>query len=280
MSESSIVTTGVTTFSGGAGRVITKKRTEKPKPIRVLLHGAPKVGKTTFAACAKNAVILGDEDGADGVPLDVDQMPVKTWNDVLDNVDQLTNGNHGFKTLVLDTLDWLEPLVWDYTCGLNSWKTIEDPGYGKGYERAIDTWRVFIKKLEHLREKRGMAIIVLCHTTTRTVANPVGADHDRAELKINKKAASLWAEWVDVIGYAQKVADVTKDGKPTANQKDTRLLHLHESPAWLAGSRFQLPSPLPLDFSRFREELVSATKLINETLANKRAKKEDSNAAA
>jgi len=51
---------------------------------------------------------------------------------------------HDFATVVIDSVDWLEPLVWAKACRDNGWNSIEDAGYGKGYVAALNLWRQYI----------------------------------------------------------------------------------------------------------------------------------------
>jgi hypothetical protein len=115
-----------------------------PKPPMIVLYGPPKIGKTTFAACMPNPVILPTEDGLSSLaslPFDVPAFPVaKTFEEVQQALTSLYAEPHDFQTLCLDSLDWLEPIVWAETCRRNNWKDIEAPGYGKGYSAAIDVW--------------------------------------------------------------------------------------------------------------------------------------------
>jgi hypothetical protein len=111
----------------------------KGKPPIVAIHGGPGIGKTTFGCCAPDPIVLRTEDGLGG--MDVQSFPIATsFDDVLEAIGTLYGEEHDFKSLVIDSLDWLEPLIWDHVC--NNWTDkkgvskrltcIEDAGYGKG----------------------------------------------------------------------------------------------------------------------------------------------------
>ena len=55
----------------------------------------------------------------------------------MEAIGALYTEDHAFRTVVVDSLDWLEPLVWEHTARTNGWKNIEQPGYGKGYVAAL-----------------------------------------------------------------------------------------------------------------------------------------------
>ncbi len=88
----------------------------------------------------------------------------QTWNDVLQAVDMLRVEQHDHKTLVFDTLDWLEPLLWAHICERDGKKNVEDYGYGKGHVAALDEWRLLVSRLERLRNERGMGVVLLAHS--------------------------------------------------------------------------------------------------------------------
>src|SRR5579871_5958182 len=85
------------------------------RPPRLVIYGVEGIGKSTFAAGAPNTIFLGPENGTE--TLDVRRYPTtRTWQDVLDAVDDLTLSDHGYKTLAIDTLDWIEPLIHEAVC--------------------------------------------------------------------------------------------------------------------------------------------------------------------
>ncbi|MEO5355430.1 MAG: ATP-binding protein [Magnetococcus sp. XQGC-1] len=76
------------------------------------------VGKSTFAARSPKPVFIITEDGL-GL-LQVTSFPqARTFVEVLEALDSLLNEPHDFETVVLDSLDWLEPLIWAEVCRAN-----------------------------------------------------------------------------------------------------------------------------------------------------------------
>lgn len=232
---------------------ITKGRLERP--MRVLAFGIEGIGKSTFAANAPNPIFIAAEDGT--AQLDVARFPEpKSWREVFDAIDELIDGEHDFKTIVVDTLDWLEPLCWQAVCERNKWKSIEDGGYGKGYVAALDEWRLFLARLERLRERRGMHIIFLAHSWVKTFKSPDTDDFDRYELKIHSKAGGLLKEWADAVLFARyetfsHVDDKTKRAKGVST--GARVIHTQRTAAYDAKNRYDLPETLPLDWQAFAE---------------------------
>lgn len=80
--------------------------------------------------------------------LKVPHFPLATsYADVVEALDALLNEEHAYSTVVIDSVDWLEPLVWAATCRRNGWASIEAPGFGKGYAKALAVWREYLDRL-------------------------------------------------------------------------------------------------------------------------------------
>ena len=85
-------------------------RTTALKPPRILIHGVHGVGKTTFAAGAPDPVFILTEDGLG--TLEVPHFPLaRTFDEVMQALAALYTEEHAFRTLVVDSVDWLEPLI-------------------------------------------------------------------------------------------------------------------------------------------------------------------------
>ncbi len=223
------------------------------KPIRVVLVGTDGLGKSTFASNAPSPIFIGAEDGT--AQLDVTRMPDQnTWRDILDSVDELDSPDHAFRTAVLDTADWAEPLCWEHVARIAGKANVEDLPYGRGYSAALDQWRLLLSKLERLRA-RGMHVIILAHTVVKTFKNPVQevGDYDRYEMKLHQKASGLIREWADVVLFGNyETFAVTDDKKRTRGvSTGARVMHTQRTAAWDAKNRYDLPATLPLDWDTF-----------------------------
>lgn len=237
-------------------------------PLRVLLYGVEGIGKTTFAAGAPAPIFLGNESGFG--TLSVARFPEPgTWSEVGEAVRALTTEEHEYKTLVLDTLDWLEPLCWAEVCRRGGHTSIEDPGYGKGYVAALEHWRVLLSQLEELRRAKAMHVVMLAHAKLGTFANPEGDDYNRYSLKLNDKAAGLFKEWSDAVLFANYQTGVKAAkggfGKGKGTGGEARVVYTARRAAFDAKNRQGLPATLPLEWDAFqRAANLSADELLAE----------------
>jgi hypothetical protein len=177
------------------------RTTRNSLPPRVVVHGDGGVGKSTFAAGAYKPVFLPFEDGLSG--LEVDAFPLlRSYQEAVDALAALASEQHDYGTVVVDSLDWLEPLVWEKVARDHGKKSIEEIPYGKGYAEALPLWRTLLDGLNHLRETRGMAIILIAHSQIKRFEAPDSEPFDRYEIKLHRGAGAMVREWADIIGFA------------------------------------------------------------------------------
>ncbi|MEO5375092.1 MAG: ATP-binding protein [Alphaproteobacteria bacterium] len=232
-----------------------KKSTALAAP-RILIHGVAGVGKTTFAAGAPASVFILTEDGLG--TLSSDHFPLaRTFDEVMEALASLYTEDHPFQTVVIDSVDWLEPLVWARVCKDQGWSSIEEAGYGKGYVAALDLWRQYIEGLNALRDDKGMTIIQIAHTEIKRFDSPEHEPYDRYVIKLHARAAALLQEHSDVVLFANyRISTVKSD--VGFNKKVTRalgsgerVLFTAERPAFLAKNRYGLPDSLTLSWDAF-----------------------------
>jgi len=163
------------------------------KPPRIIVYGDAGIGKTTFAAGAPSPVFIGTEDGLGSLDADCFDE-ITSYASVIEALAHLGREEHQYKTVVIDSLDWLEPLVWDATCQRMKIPSIETPGWARGYIEAQEEWRTVLQYLTALRDYRGMMVIMIAHATTTRIEDPLHPAYDKYMLKLNKRAAALCGE--------------------------------------------------------------------------------------
>jgi AAA domain len=233
------------------------------EPPRILLYSVEGIGKTTWASHAPNPIFIFTEKGRGRLSLD--SFPLaQSWGDVTAAFRSLASEEHDYETVVIDTVDWLEKLIWEQTCTDGGKDSIEDFGYGKGYVQALKYWGQFLDALNELHEARGMATILLGHAMVKTFNNPDGDNYDQYQLAMHQKAAAMLKEWVDVVLFANYEVKVRKNenaidkskGKAVKVHGDIpRLMHTEERPAFWAKNRYGLPATLPLSWDAFADAM-------------------------
>jgi len=220
----------------------------------VLIYGAEGRGKTTLAAKFPKPVAMLLKRGLPrGVTLDaIDGLA--SYNDVIEALRALYQDPQGYQTLVVDTLDSLEPMLLAHVCGANGWKNIEAPSYGKGFVIADQEWQRFIKGIGALRDK-GMTVVMVAHSTIERFDDPRAPSYTAYWPKLHKRARHLILDACDVVGFlAEELRIATDDGgfreRTRATSSNQRFLFVEGCPAFVAKNRFAMPPKvaIPADF--------------------------------
>lgn len=239
------------------------RKKSKLKPPRLLIYGTAGVGKTSFGASMDKSIFLLAEDGLGTIQ--AEHFPVaKSWEEFKGRLETLIKEDHEFKSLIIDSVDWLEPLIWKYVCEKNKWANIDSPGYGRGFTAALDVWREYTELLSILREQKGMVICQIAHCIIKRHEDPETEAYDRYTIKLNQKASDLLQENSDcVLFMSYKKGTVKTQGKGGSNVKvvsGDRVIYTEERASHLAKNRYQLPYEMPFDWQKIRAEIASNAK--------------------
>jgi hypothetical protein len=227
-------------------------------PPRIVVYGVPGIGKTTLAAAADAPIFIPCEDGLGRIEAPCFPKP-GSYQDVLESIGALINEQHDYSTVVIDTIDALEPLVWDHVCKTGGKKSIEDFGYGKGYTAAAAEWRGLLEGLDMCRDK-GMTVCLIAHSTVVRFEAPDSDPYDRYQMRVDKRAEAIVSDWSDATLFANyEVATISTSGgdRKRGVGKGARKLHTEERPAWRAKNRYGLPETLPMDWDAIIQSMAN-----------------------
>lgn len=240
-------------------------RTKKNKPPRILIHADHGLGKSSLAAAAPAPIFINTENGLENI--DTSALPLcKTFNDVLLQLSWVYEAEHAFKTLSIDSIDWLETIIARHVCEEGGKDSISDFGYGAGFQAMLEQFGRVIKALTAIREDRNMAIILIAHSQIKTYANPLGADYDRHCIKLRDKNAELFLEWADLVGFMHfsVFTNTKKDGFGETTKAvggTDRVLSCAPSAAYVSKNRYSITQDIPLpDPQAGWNNLISAIK--------------------
>ncbi len=231
-----------------------------PAPRRVLLYGTQGIGKSTFGSMSDKPIFVQTEDGLGEI--DCDKFPLsESFDESLAALTELYSHEHPYRTVVVDSLDWLERLIWADVCRKRNVESIEDIGYAKGYVFALSQWRDFLEGLSALRRDKGMTVVLVAHARIERFENPETETYDRYVPRLHKLASAVVQEWCDEVLFATYKIH-TKQTDEGFNRKRThglgtgeRIVRTVERPAHVAKNRLNLPDELPLDWSAFSQFL-------------------------
>jgi hypothetical protein len=221
-----------------------------------LIYGGEGRGKTSLAARFSKAVWMLIERGLPtGVTVDA-ISDLTTFSQVMEALRALYVDPGEYRTLVIDTLDGLEPLLLDHVCAQHNWKNIESPSYGKGFVAADAAWQAFIRGITALRDRHNMTIVLVAHAVIETINDPRAPSYTSYLPKLHKRARHLILDCCDVVGFlAEDLRIATDDGgfreRVRATSSNQRFLFVEGCPAFVAKNRFAMPAriAIPPDFN-------------------------------
>jgi hypothetical protein len=226
--------------------LITKQR--RRRPFFGVLYGPPGVGKSTFASEAPNPIFIPCERGLDQITVAKFPTPqtLAEFGSYLKAIDEEPND---FQSMVIDTGDALELLIFDAVCKEGKVDSIEEYGGGwqKGYARARDYWARLLSRLIRMSEAR--TVLLIAHSHLRTVTDPMlAASYDVFEMKIQQKSVELIRQSVDLILFARMATTVAKDA-PKAKKgrgliSGDREMYTQPTTGLESKNRFNLESPM------------------------------------
>lgn len=246
------------------------KKANPNRPVRAMIYGLEGVGKSSLGARSDNPIFISPEGGADQLKkadgsLVDEAVGVNSWETLIATVKDLIKEKHDFKTVVLDSADWIEGLAHSKIIG-NSGKTIvtANGGYGSGYRQSQNMHQDLISLLSELRDKRDMNIILTAHAHVKAVKDPeMMSDYDAFEIKCHELVSALWREWVDALFFVRfrTFTKTNEDAsKARALSDGTRVVYTEKRPAFQAKNRYGMPAELPFTLD-FWNELMKYARL-------------------
>jgi hypothetical protein len=225
----------------------------QPKPdladLTVLVYGQTKIGKSTLCSQADSALFLATEPGLNA--LDVYQVPIQSWEDLRKACAEIVEGNHPFKTVILDTIDNAYKFCTEYILAKFKVEHESDLGYGKGYALVNNEFQRVLTKLAFL----PYGLFLISHAKEMEVDSRTGK-YMRVVPTLPDKARKIVLGMADMVLFCDLEAVSGEKGE----QSMRRVIRTKPSLYYEAGDRTgRLPETLELDFGKFKECYNAAT---------------------
>ncbi len=226
--------------------ILPKEKTppkESLSDLSILLYSRAKQGKSSFCSHAPDAVFLATEPGLNH--LDVYQVPINSWEDLLAACNEIADGNHPFKTVIIDTIDNAHRFCVEYICKKHKIAHESDFGFGKGFSLVSNEFQRVLLKLAFL----PYGLMLVSHSQVQELETRTGKQ-TRTIPTLPKKAGKFVLGLVDMILFGDQEVSQGPDGKPVYR----RVLRTKPHPNYEAGDRTgRLPAVIDFDFDKFLE---------------------------
>ena len=218
-----------------------------PKPnladLTVLTYGATKIGKSTWCSHAESALFLSTEPGLNS--LEVFQIPVRSWEELLTACGEIAEGNHGFKTVILDTVDNAYKMCAEHVCRKFKVEHESDLGFGKGYALTNNEFQRVLNKLAFM----PCGLYLISHSQEIEIETRTGK-YTKTVPTLPEKARKIVLGLVDMVLYCDIETTAGPDGKMVTR----RVMRTKPNLNYEAGDRTgRLPEVIDLDYTKFIE---------------------------
>ena len=232
------------------------RSSKSTKPPITLLYGVDGVGKSSLAAEWPDAYYLPT--AGETPPSDVELATpgtMESLDDFFEVVGYLLTAEHEFKTLIVDSLDGVEPLANAVTCArigadsINSNEKGSPAAFGQGQVQSEVEWNQFMEACRDLTQA-GIAVVLIAHPEIKRFDSPVTDPYDRYGVRLNKRAAALIREQSDIVAFMNyRVSIKSKEVAPKkevshAEGGKERQIHLTEGAGFVAKNRFNMPDAI------------------------------------
>ena len=229
-----------------------KGRTKQPP--RIIVSGPNSVGKSTFASKFPTPIALDLEGGLEEIG--VERLPrPETYVEVKEQLAWVASKS--YKTLIIDSIDWLEKLIQSDIAAQAGVADIARIPWGEGYRRAYFELARFLGELDELRKTKRMIIVMTAHVRITKFTDPLGDNYDKYTLNMHESekasTSQLVRDWCDCLLFAEKEKLVrTEKGGTRGKAKtvDRHIVHTRLSHAYEAKNRYDLPAVMDLDFGQ------------------------------
>lgn len=203
----------------------------------VLLYGPTKIGKSTWCSHAPDALFLATEPGLNS--LEVYQVSITTWEELLSACAAIARGDHQFKTIIIDTIDNAWRMCADFICRQHNVTHEADLPYGKGFQLISTEFHRVITKLACL----PYGLYMISHAQETEVETRTGK-YNKTVPTLPERARRIVLGLVDMVLFC--------DLEPGASDEPQRVMRTKPNRYYEAGDRTgRLPDTIPLDYSLF-----------------------------
>ncbi|MFQ6609864.1 MAG: ATP-binding protein [Fidelibacterota bacterium] len=207
----------------------------------ILLYAHAKFGKSTIAAGSPEAIFLATEAGLNH--LNVYQVPIQTWEDLLSAAKEIAEGRHKFKTVVIDTIDNAYRMCSDYICIQHGIKHESDLGYGKGWSLVNGEFQRVLTKLSLL----PYGLFLISHAVEKEIESRTG-NYSRIMPTLPDKARKIILGMSDFILFGDIEEKADREGKTRLR----RVLRTKPTKHYVAGDRTgKLPETIDATYDAF-----------------------------
>lgn len=229
---------------------------------RVLVYGDNGIGKSTFACQFPDPIVLNLEDGIGDIDCE-HTSKLNCWGDFVSAVSWLIQNPHDYKTVVVDSVDWLETMILADVAQKHGKESYQEIEFGRGAGDVVKRWTTAIGGLVELWKNRCMYIVFTAHELIEEIKSPEGT-YSRFSPKLHPKLSQCVPEWCDeVLRATSRVTMRQEKGafgatRNLATGGVERILICQGTATTEAKNRLGMPVDIPLDIDSYAAYVTAA----------------------
>ena len=238
------------------------RKGKQMRPQKILLYGVEGIGKSSFAGQFPNPLFIDTEDRLSH--LDVNSYLAKNLDDIYSVLQLLKKPDHGYKTLVLDTVDWTEKLISKFVIargmGEKIITSIEDFGYGKGYKFVAEEFQNLLDTIEKTANANGMHVILIAHSKIKAFNDPINAtSYERYNVDCMDTISSTIRAWADHVLFCNydtiaEIDPITKKARGKGGWQ--RTIFTTRTAAYDAKNSWDLPDQIDMNYDLIAKYII------------------------
>lgn len=225
----------------------------QPRPPIITIAGDAGTGKSSLACSFPDPIVIRAEDGLNRIDASLEKPdafpPVKTANELWDQLIALLGEKHDYSTVIIDSVSKLDEIFTrDILEQDGRAKTLATAmgGYGAGFQALAGMHARVRKACGLLNERRGMAVVFIAHADLETMRLPDVDDYQRWSLRLAAKSIPFYCDDVDLVGYV-RIASVLKgkdDDRKKVISDGSREFICHATAASISKNGLGITEPL------------------------------------
>lgn len=230
-----------------------------PAP-RVVIYGVEGIGKSTMGAAFPGCIFADCEGGLEFIG--ADRVAIQSGQDFRRLLGDLYSQEHGYKTLVVDTMDALESILKRDLCQQFSVQGLADFDFGQGYSKLEAEAHALLRAFDALAREKQIGVVLLAHAMVKRFDAPdQEKGFDRYTLQLEKKVEALVKAWPDALLFCKYETLVVENKQKQAKGVGgtERRLYAQRRAGFDAKNRHGMPESMDFNFNQLNPYLYGGS---------------------